>query len=250
MRRTLLIAGMTSPIAEALISVVTPAEWRLLGLYHSRTDRAAELMREARAIGLEANASPCDLRDGREVERIAERVLSGPEAVDCVFAAAPRIHLQGVARATVADFEDQYRTQILGALHLLRVLIPRWNRSHGGHVVFVLSSVTLGERATGLGAYVTAKFGLLGLAQTLAQEQRRNGLSVAAVSPRAFPSGIWGEVPEAARPGAQGSDTSVAPLSIAHAIVRLLDRRQGADGSGAPFVNVPVGTIEADDTSA
>ncbi len=239
MPRTLVLAGFTSPIAEALIEALPSSSWRLLGICCSRTERAAQLLGQAKARGLEARAVPCNIRQAHDVARLAELLPPGPDAVDLVYAAAGRLKLQGLARSNWASFVDQYETQVGGALHLLRLLVPRWVRSGEGRAVFVLSSVTVGQSAPGLGAYVAAKCGLLGIAQVLAQEHRQHGVSVAAVSPGAFSSELWADVPEQGRPAAESLD---GPRRIAHEIIALLTRQPGSDGLGAPFDNIVVHT--------
>ena len=233
--RTLLVAGFTSPLSAALLEALDPGSFRILGIFRTRRERAEELEQRAQARGIEVAVLAADLASDEGVALLGP--LVPPEGADLVFALAPRLELQALARGEARLFHAQFEGQVLPAVGLARLLAPRWQRARSGNAVFVLSATTLGDPPAGFAAYTAAKYALLGLARTLSVEHRAQGVSVAAVSPAAFPSALWDGVPEAVVEGQEHS----SPAAVAGEIVQLLGRRPDASGHGAPFVNVPVG---------
>src|SRR6516162_1107170 len=70
-----------------------------------------------------------------------------------------------------------------GSIHAVEAFVPRLlEQGAGGHIAFTASFAGLVPNA-GLGAYGVAKYGVVGLAETLAREVKDNGIGVSVLCP-------------------------------------------------------------------
>ena len=187
-----------------------------------RLERLAERLEQR--FGVRALAVPCDVREREQVEALAEAALAAFGRIDVLVNNAGQ-GLYGRVEDTPAEaFRDLLETNVLGAHHAIRAVLPHMRRQGSGHVVNVGSVV--GKRGWPYhGAYAASKFALTGLTQALRGELAGSGVSVSLVLPASTDTAFFANAPT------HSPEYVPAPLgpvqtpgAVARAIVRSVRR--------------------------
>ncbi|MFE4371319.1 oxidoreductase [Streptomyces sp. NPDC056835] len=136
------------------------------------------------------------------LEAVALDVTSPSEARDVVAAAVGRFGSLDVvvnnagyaATGSVEDFpEDEFRAQIeanlYGVVNVTRAALPVLRGQRSGHIVQISSIGGRVGGTPGLSAYQTAKFGVAGFSEVLANEVAPLGIKVTVVEPGGIRTG-------------------------------------------------------------
>lgn len=158
--QTVLIAGYSEGLGPALKGWFELAGYRVLGV--SRQG----------AGGLQA-----DMSKRHEAEALFAELDREEPPLAGVIHNAMRFHRQDFMSTTPETFEDVWRSMVLTAVNVSQQAIPRMKANGGGTLIFTGAS---GSRRAGAGfsAFSSAKFGLRGLAQSLAREHSADGIHV------------------------------------------------------------------------
>ncbi len=159
----------------------------------------------AQAIGRQggtALAQPCDVSDADQVAsafRTADRRGSVRILVHCaaVLVRTPFLEL------SVAGWDRVLNVNLRGAFLCAREAYARMVREKGGTMVLMasLSGVAGVEKFPGLAAYNVSKFGVVGLAESLAVEGAAHGVRAIALSPGAVDTEMLRKAAPHLRPG-------------------------------------------------
>jgi 3-oxoacyl-[acyl-carrier protein] reductase len=142
-----------------------------------------ETVARCAGAGVRAEAYACDLGDGGSIERAARDTLvaqGAPTAVihnAAVLERGPRIH-----EIDPQSWERVLAVNLTGPFLTTRALLPAMLRAGRGRFVFVASiSATIGSPQ--MAHYGASKWGLVGLAKSLADELRGSELASIAILP-------------------------------------------------------------------
>jgi 3-oxoacyl-[acyl-carrier protein] reductase len=246
---SLLVTGASSEIGRALIRRLAQRPDCPLILAHYRNgagsirELQADLGGDGRIVPLQA-----DFHDPAAVAQMAERVLAdfGPPRAVVHLPATP-LRYERFRKMDWARLEEDFAIQVHSITILLQKILPELRRSLAAaetkpgkaHIVFVLSSVTLGLPPKHLTSYTVVKSALLGLMRSLAVEYGAEGVNVNAVSPSMVETQFLREIPALAVESAAQAHPlrrNATPEDICGAIEFLLS-------SSADFlngVNLPV----------
>ncbi|KAA1251510.1 SDR family NAD(P)-dependent oxidoreductase [Mycobacterium simiae] len=134
-----------------------------------------------RANGFEAHGVPCDVRHLREVTHLATQASRLLGRIDIVFSNAGIVVAGPIADMTHDDWRWVIDIDLWGSIHAVEAFLPKL-LERGGHIAFTASFAGLVPNA-GLGAYGVAKYGVVGLAETLAREVKDRGIGVSVLCP-------------------------------------------------------------------
>ena len=87
--------------------------------------------------------------------------------------------------------ENQIATNLYGAYHVTRTVLPKMIERKSGHVFNMCSIASLHAYANG-GAYSISKFAMHGFSKNLREEMKPHGIKVTSIHPGAVLSDSWG----------------------------------------------------------
>ena len=125
----------------------------------------------------------CDVRHLDEMVHLADEAFRLLGQVDVVFSNAGIVVAGPLAQMTHDDWRWVIDIDLWGSIHAVEAFLPRLlEQGTGGHIAFTASFAGLVPNA-GLGTYCVAKYGVVGLAETLAREVKDNGIGVSVLCP-------------------------------------------------------------------
>jgi 3-oxoacyl-[acyl-carrier protein] reductase len=177
-----LITGASRGIGAALaVRLAKPG--RVIGINYSSSHEAAlSVAKAVEARGARALLLKADVSDAAAVDAMfAKLPAEGLDAL--VLNAAPAPRYARIHETPPEEFERQWRVGSLGAALCCRRALPAMMKRKSGRVVFVVTSAAQGVPPSFLGAYVSAKYALLGLARAVEAEAGPRGVTVACAFP-------------------------------------------------------------------
>lgn len=138
---------------------------------------------ELRSAGHSAHGVVCDVREPEQLTRLADEAFGLLGGVDIVFSNAGIVVAGPIAQTSHRDWRFVIDVDLWGSIHTAEAFVPRLlEQGTGGHMLFTASFAGLVPNA-GLGAYGVAKYGVVGLAETLAREVKDHGIGVSVLCP-------------------------------------------------------------------
>jgi NAD(P)-dependent dehydrogenase (short-subunit alcohol dehydrogenase family) len=133
--------------------------------------------------GFDAHGVLCDVRHLEEMVHLADESFRLLGDVYVVFSNAGIVVAGPIAQMSHDDWRWVIDIDLWGSIHATEAFVPRLlEQGTGGHIAFTASFAGLVPNA-GLGAYGVAKYGVVGLAETLARELKDNGIGVSVLCP-------------------------------------------------------------------
>ncbi len=156
--------------------------------------KAKELSNEIRAIGRRAQVVKAGVGSIDEVKAMAGTIADSLGWPDIVVASAiSQYKWTTVLEQDPADYEDQFSSCVLQAVHLAKAFIPAMQAKGRGRFICINTECTMQMTPT-QSTYVAGKRGMDGVYRVLAREVGSSGTTVNQVAPgvrRLFP-----ELPE------------------------------------------------------
>ncbi|MFO0850007.1 MAG: SDR family oxidoreductase [Gemmataceae bacterium] len=151
------------------------------------TEALDDVAREVQAAGGQAHVVPTDVTDFAQVERLAAEAVRRFGRIDTWVNDAGVSEYARVEDARVDEIRRVLDTNLVGAVHGMKAALPVMRRQGAGTIVNVSS--VLGKFSVPLqAAYCASKHGLIGFADALRLELKREGAGVEVVN--VMPSSI------------------------------------------------------------
>jgi SDR family mycofactocin-dependent oxidoreductase len=201
-------------------------------------DDLAETMRQVEEQDRRCVAGTADVRDLGQLTAFAEQTRSELGRLDFLLANAGIFSFSTVAEMDSATWGQMIDTNLTGVFNAMRAVLPIMIEQNYGRVV-ATSSMAGKMGFPNVGHYVAAKWGVIGLVKSVAQEVAGNGITVNAVCPtsvdtpmiqneaayRLFLPGVENPTREDAAPAFQSLNPIpvpwVEPVDISNAMVFL-----------------------------
>ena len=180
--------------------------------------RKAALDAAAAALAGQGKVVPLvlDVTDREQWAACAARVASQLGDVDLLCSNAGVNFVGPTQMATYEDWDFALRVNLGGTINAVRTFAAAMSNSgRGGHIV-ITSSVSGLFTGAGAGVYVTSKFALVGLAESLRADLRESGVGVSVLCPGPVKSELFESTQQVRPPelAASGSVPVVPPGTV------------------------------------
>ncbi|WP_081975341.1 SDR family NAD(P)-dependent oxidoreductase [Modestobacter caceresii] len=190
-REVVLVTGGSSGIgrASAIGFARRGASLVLVSRSAEALDRAAAECRDAGASAV--HVCPADVLDADAVQAAVDRATGTFGRLDVVVHSATVMAYGRIEDMDPEVFQRVVDTAVQGTFHLFQAVVPVFRAQRRGSLV-VVSSLLASITTPTMSAYVTAKWGQLGLIRTLQQELRDlPDVHVSAVAPGGVSTPIY-----------------------------------------------------------
>jgi NAD(P)-dependent dehydrogenase (short-subunit alcohol dehydrogenase family) len=233
-----LVTGASSGIGRASAIEFAKRGASLVLVSRSATT-LADAAADCRAAGAAAvECVPADVLDPDAVQAAVDRATGTFGRLDVVVHAATVMAYGRIEDVPPDVFERVVDTAVQGTFHVFRAALPVFRQQRRGHVV-VVSSLLASITAPTMGAYVTAKWGQLGLVRTLQQELRElPDVHVSAVAPGGTTTPIYDQAATVLGNTGHPPPPVYTPERVARAVVARIDapRRLKQSGIANPLI--------------
>jgi NAD(P)-dependent dehydrogenase (short-subunit alcohol dehydrogenase family) len=179
------ITGAGSGVGRAIALKFLGEGWNvgLVGRRQEALDETGELAGAAAANRI-AKFS-CDISDAAAVATMAEGVLRRFGGVDVlVNSAGINVPNRSFEVLSLDDWHAVLATNLHGAYYCVRAFLPSMRTRGGGTIININSDVGKVARDLAGPAYVSSKFGLMGLTAQINAEERSKGIRACSICPR------------------------------------------------------------------
>lgn len=192
--KTILILGASSDIGCALIRAIADEFDIIFAHCNKNIKKIEELQKEINTKIIPISA---DLRNSHgSTDLIGEinKYCSYPSKI--VHMSAPKFSYIRFRDLKWENFQNELDVQLRPAVMVLKEFLPLMAQEKSGKVVFMLSSVTLGNPPKALSGYVSVKYALLGLMKALSVEYAEKNIQINAISPSMVETQFLSEISE------------------------------------------------------
>jgi NADP-dependent 3-hydroxy acid dehydrogenase YdfG len=222
-----LVFGAASGIGRAVAHRLGTGDVQLV-LLSRREESLRQVAGECLGRGalLQPSAHMVDVTDADAVRRAIAWTTATHGRVDAVvYASGVNDPVRQVDRVTDATWEKILATNLTGAFHVTREVVPVMRSQHRGTIIYVASSAAKRPDQSGV-AYQASKAGLAALAAGTMEECRSDGLRTSVIFPGFTNTDFQQHRP--VPPDASALANALMPEDIAAACQLVLDLPQRA----------------------
>lgn len=161
-----------------------------IGYPMATPDDLAETVRLVEAEGRRALGLVADMRDTDQVRTVVDDTLAAFGRIDILLANHGVVNFAPVETMTDLEWDAVVDTNLTGVFKILRAVIPTMKAAGYGRIIVTSSSAARGGFPN-LPAYISAKWGLIGLVKGTALELADSGITVNAVCPAAVATDLF-----------------------------------------------------------
>jgi NAD(P)-dependent dehydrogenase (short-subunit alcohol dehydrogenase family) len=198
------ITGAGSGVGRAIALKFLGEGWSA-ALVGRRDGPLAETARLAGPAAADRVASfACDVADAASVAAMGDAVLSRFGSVDVlVNSAGINVPQRSFETLSLEDWHAVLATNLHGAYYCVRAFLPGMRERGAGTIININSDVGKAARDLAGAAYVSSKFGLMGLTAQINAEQRHKGIRACAICPRDVNTPLLDKRPQPPTPDAR-----------------------------------------------
>ena len=174
------VTGASSGIGKA-IALSLAGHGAELYLAARRKELLEAVAKEAQALGSRAHACPVDLTKDEDIRGLGEHLQKDFGHVNILVLCGGAIAHGTLEKASLADFDLLYRSNVRGHYALIQALLPML-RKGPGQIVFINSSAGLRSPA-GVGQFSATQHAFRTIADSLRDEINADGIRVLSVYP-------------------------------------------------------------------
>ena len=182
-----------------------------------RAPKLEEVVKEIEAQGGKAIQFCVDVTDLEAVQKTVDQALEALGKVDILVNNAGITRDSLVMRMKPEDWQAVLRTNLDGAFHCIRSVLPSMVRQRYGRIVNIASVVAQAGNV-GQANYISSKAGIIGLTKAVAAEVARRNITVNAVAPGFIATSMTENLPAEVKEkmlslipvGRMGTDSEIA----------------------------------------
>jgi 3-oxoacyl-[acyl-carrier protein] reductase len=182
-----------------------------------RAPKLEEVVKEIEAQGGKAIQFCVDVTDLEAVQKTVDQALEALGKIDILVNNAGITRDSLVMRMKPEDWQAVLRTNLDGAFHCIRSVLPSMVRQRYGRIVNIASVVAQAGNV-GQANYISSKAGIIGLTKAVAAEVARRNITVNAVAPGFIATSMTENLPAEVKEkmlslipvGRMGTDSEIA----------------------------------------
>ncbi|MFM7407276.1 MAG: SDR family oxidoreductase [Cuspidothrix sp.] len=188
-KRRALITGASSGIGKATALAFAKAgiDIALVGRSLNKLELVSKAAHE---LGVEAKAFCVDLAEVTEVKGKIQAIAHEFGDINILINNAGIGYTGNLSDTPLKDWQQVINVNLTSVFQCMMGILPGMRQQRQGTIINI-ASIAAKQAFAGWGAYCVSKAGLLSLSQTLAQEERANGIRVMAICPGSVNTEIW-----------------------------------------------------------
>ncbi|MCL5671589.1 MAG: 3-oxoacyl-[acyl-carrier-protein] reductase [Acidobacteria bacterium] len=204
--RIAVVTGASQGIGKACALVLAEGGADV-ALASRNVEKLACVAKEIEAIGRRAMVLNVDVSNAETIKAGIGKVLETWKKIDILVNNAGMVRDNLILRMSSADWDAVLRTNLDGAYHCIKEVLPGMVRQRYGRIINIASVVAQAGNP-GQANYIASKAGLIGLTKAVAAEVARRNITVNAVSPGFIATPMTDRLPD----GLHDKLLSVIPL--------------------------------------
>jgi NADP-dependent 3-hydroxy acid dehydrogenase YdfG len=174
------VTGASSGIGKA-IALSLAGQGAEVCLVARRRELLEDAAKQIQALGSRGHAHPADLTKDEDIRSLGEQFQRDFAHVNILVLCGGAIFHGPLEKASLADFDLMYRSNVRGHYALIQTLLPLL-RKNAGQVVFINSSAGLRSSANS-GQFSATQHAFRSIADSLRDEVNADGIRVLSVYP-------------------------------------------------------------------
>jgi len=180
-KRTVLVTGCSSGIGLATCHVLSSNDFITYGTVRSLS-KANKIQDLINRENLPLKILHLDVNDNQSIKLAVKRILSDTGRLDVLINNAGYGMFGPIEEITTEEVKKQFETNFFGTIRVIKAIVPIMRKQGNGFIVNISSMV--GRFGVPLNAaYVSSKFALEGLSESISFELEEFGIKVILVEP-------------------------------------------------------------------
>jgi NAD(P)-dependent dehydrogenase (short-subunit alcohol dehydrogenase family) len=204
--KVVLITGGSDGLGKAAAILLAERRYRVVAAGRS-VKKLAELESLASEKKLPLSTVGLDVSSDRSVREAVERVIGRYGAIDVLINNAGVGYMAAVEEIAMADFKQQFETNLFGVLRVTQAVLPNMRQRRSGRILMISSVAGLVSPPT-YGAYSSSKHALEGLSNALRLELYPFGIRVVLIEPGYIATNFQQTAKDLAQPYAEKAAAS------------------------------------------
>lgn len=175
------VTGAARGIGKA-VAITLAKEGVNVGIIARSENDLQAVVKEMEGYGVKAAYAVADVTNLEQVQAAAAKLKAELGLTDILVNNAGIGKFEKLVDMDPADFKNIVDVSIMGTFNVSHTIVPQMIEKNAGDVVNISSTNGLNGAATS-SAYSAAKFGVIGITESLAAEVRRNNIRVTALTP-------------------------------------------------------------------
>lgn len=189
MEKVAIVTGTTSGIGyETCMSLARDGFYTFATVRDSK--KAEKILQVAKKENLKIEIIELDVDDERSISAAIQKILSKKQQIDVLVNNAGWGLFGSVEDVPVKDFRAQFETNFFGIISIIQKVAPVMRKQKSG-VIVNISSVAGKIGFPGSSAYISSKFALEGLSESLRYELGQFGVKVVIIEPGVIKSNFF-----------------------------------------------------------
>jgi NAD(P)-dependent dehydrogenase (short-subunit alcohol dehydrogenase family) len=204
--KVVLITGGSDGLGKAAAILLAERGYRVVAAGRS-AKKLAEMEALASQKKLPLSMVELDVCSDESVREAVQRVIGQYGTIDVLINNAGVGYMAAVEEIAMADFKQQFETNLFGVLRVTQVVLPNMRERRSGRILMISSVAGLVSPPT-YGAYSSSKHALEGLSNALRLELHPFGIRVVLIEPGYIVTNFQQTAKDLAQPYAERAATS------------------------------------------
>ncbi len=161
--------------------------------------KGADMLETAKGEGLEMHLLVLDVDSAESARSAMDAIIAKHGRIDVLVNNAGYGIFGAVEDVTLDEYRAQFETNFFGIIRLIQMAAPVMRASSGGHIINI-SSVAGRIGFPGTPAYISSKFALEGLSESIRYELGQFGIKVILIEPGVVKTGFFDSMKVAKAP--------------------------------------------------